>query len=262
MRKLIGILFFVALLGSGLLWNERVRILEFARNLKKERIPVAISFESANGAVLPKSPSKKTATLGASSTPKGQKPPDSINLAVPFTPQAPHGNWDQPYQDACEEASVAMVHYFYSKKTFTPDIADKEILDLVAFEQRTLGSDRDTTAEQTAEFAKNYYGYKNVEVVSSPTAAMIKDRVSKGYPVIVPAYGRALGNPYFTPPGPAYHMLVIKGFTEDKFITNDPGTRRGADYLYNYQIVMDAIHDWNGGDVQNGRKVMIVIHPN
>ena len=37
-----------------------------------------------------------------------------INLDVPFTSQAPHLNWDQPYQDFCEEASVLMaVQYLH-----------------------------------------------------------------------------------------------------------------------------------------------------
>lgn len=30
---------------------------------------------------------------------------DSINLAVPFTSQAPTGDWSEPWQNACEEAS-------------------------------------------------------------------------------------------------------------------------------------------------------------
>ena len=55
-------------------------------------------------------------------------------------------------------------------------------------------------------------------------------------------------------------MLVIKGYTKDgRFITNDPGTRRGANYLYDPNIVLNAIHYWNGGDVKNGKKAVIVV---
>ena len=55
-------------------------------------------------------------------------------------------------------------------------------------------------------------------------------------------------------------MLIIKGYTkEGNFITNDPGTRRGADFIYSPGVLMNAIHDWNGGDVDNGKKVMIVV---
>lgn len=251
----------MVILVLGLVWNERVRILEFVRNFKKEQTPVAVSFEQITNTARESSSETKPATVAVSS-PKMMVKLSAINLAVPFTPQAPHGRWDQPYQDACEEASAAMVHYFYSKKTFTPAAADREILDLISFEERRFGYGYDTTATQTANFIRNFYGYKNVEVIADPGVDLIKSILAQGLPVIAPVYGRALGNPYFTAPGPVYHMLVIKGYTKDKFITNDPGTRRGADYLYSFDVLMNAIHDWNGGDVPKGRKVIIVIHPN
>jgi len=78
----------------------------------------------------------------------------------------------------------------------------------------------------------------------------------------VPAAGRELGNPNFTDPGPLYHMLVVRGYTENNFITNDVGTRKGENYQYKYDVLMNAIHDWNGGDVNNGQRVVIVAWPN
>ena len=70
-----------------------------------------------------------------------------------------------------------------------------------------------------------------------------------------------LKNPYYTQPGPERHKVVIIGYDPDnkEFITNDPGTRRGADYVYDGALLWDAIHDWNGGDVPQGAKVMIVV---
>src|SRR5690554_5866511 len=44
--------------------------------------------------------------------------PAEINLAVPFTSQAPTANWDMPFQEACEEAAALMVHYYLTKQTF------------------------------------------------------------------------------------------------------------------------------------------------
>jgi len=32
--------------------------------------------------------------------------PVKVYLAVPFLCQAPYGNWQQPWQDACEEAAI------------------------------------------------------------------------------------------------------------------------------------------------------------
>lgn len=261
MKKIFGVIIIFGILVLGLFWKERFRILEFVRNFKKEQTPMAVSFEEITNTVAESVIEKESATIAASSPVAIVKSP-SLNLAVPFTPQAPHGNWQQPYQDACEEASVAMVHYFYSKKIFTPTIADREILDLIAFQKRVFGYGYDTTAEETANFIRNFYGYKNVEVITDPGTDLIKSILAQGLPVIAPVYGKALKNPYFTPPGPNYHMLVIKGYVKDKFITNDPGTRRGADYLYSFDVLLNAIHDWNGGAVPEGRKVIIVIHPN
>ena len=60
--------------------------------------------------------------------------------------------------------------------------------------------------------------------------------------------------------GPLYHMLVVKGYTKDgTIITNDPGTRRGADFLYDPDALFNAVHDWNGGNVNEGAKVMVVV---
>ncbi|NOS68166.1 MAG: hypothetical protein HOO67_07475, partial [Candidatus Peribacteraceae bacterium] len=84
-------------------------------------------------------------------------------------------------------------------------------------------------------------------------------------PVVIPAAGRDLGNPYFSGEGPWYHALTIIGFEEgwtgDKFIVNDPGTKRGSQYKYDVDVLVSAIHDWTGvkEDIRNGRKAMVII---
>jgi len=186
--------------------------------------------------------------------------PTSINLAVPFTPQAPHANWDLPYQEACEEASLLMVvRYKKDELIASAEDADQEILKLVEFQNTFLGDYKDTTAEETAEIARTYYGFDDTEVLYDPTIEDIKRELAEGNPVIVPAAGRQLPNPHFHSPGPLYHMLVIRGYTQDLFITNDPGTKRGEEFTYEYRDLLNAMHDWNGGDVEGGRKVMIVV---
>ena len=108
---------------------------------------------------------------------------------------------------------------------------------------------------------QEYFGYRRA-LVREATESSIKSALTNGYPVIVPAYGKALLNPNFRNGGPEYHMLVIKGWTKDgKWITNDPGTRRGPDYIYGKQLLLDAIHDFNAEDMTLGRKVMIVLLP-
>ncbi len=191
--------------------------------------------------------------------------PLSINLAVPFTPQAPHANWDLPYQEGCEEASVYMVERFYEGEPeglIEAGKADKAILSMVAFQEGLYGSALDTTVEQTGVFAEVMFG-RTYEIIDNPTLYDIQVRLAAGYPVIVPAAGRLLSNPYFTAPGPLYHMLVIRGYTEDgQFIVNDPGTRRGEAYLYDFDTLMNAMHDWNLGDeITEGKKAILMVYP-
>jgi len=182
-----------------------------------------------------------------------------VNLNVPFSSQAPGGDWSYPFEHTCEEVSVLMVHYYLKGKTFG-DVNEtrQELLDIVNFENQKYGFSNDTDTEQTAIFARDYYGY-NVETFYNITLDDIKRELKDGNPVIVPTAGRLLGNPNFTGLGPIYHMLVIKGYTSDEFITNDGGTRNGANYRYSYKVLKNAIHDWNKGDILNGRSAMIVI---
>lgn len=186
--------------------------------------------------------------------------PAEFNLAVPFTPQAPFAVWDEIHEDACEEASAMMIDAFYTNRNFTPQSADDEINAIVNWELQTFGYWLDTTAEETARILREKYGYQNVRVVYDIDINDIKREVASGHPVILPAAGQLLGNIYFQQPGPLYHMLVVRGWTkEGMIITNDPGTKRGEGYLYDPDILINAVHDWNGGDVENGRKAMIFV---
>jgi hypothetical protein len=191
--------------------------------------------------------------------------PTEANLAIPFMTQAPFANWEYPYQEACEEASAIMVDAFYDGETgrISDEVAKARIDTLVEYENKELGFYKDTTAEETAEFLREYFGYRNVVILPVNSADEIRRVVANGYPVILPASGKLLENPNFRNGGPLYHMFVVKGYTDDKrFITNDPGTRNGANFLYTEENLMESIHDWNGGDVLNGKRVMIVVLPN
>lgn len=191
--------------------------------------------------------------------------PASVNLAVPFTSQAPHGVWEMPYKEACEEASLYMAHAFFDgvlTSSIDSDTADQDLVKMVAFENDLFGYFEDTTAEQTALIAEMYYGYQTL-LIEDPTVEQIKEQLALGRPVIVPAAGQLLGNPYFTAPGPLYHMLILRGYTaSNQFIANDPGTKRGEAYVYDIDTIMNAMHDWNnGGEITEGRKVVLVVYP-
>ncbi|MBP9718009.1 C39 family peptidase [Candidatus Gracilibacteria bacterium] len=191
---------------------------------------------------------------------KEEKIPAQKNLAVPFTTQAPHQNWDMPYQEACEEATVLMLDAFIKGYALTPDSADAALLKIVDWENKNLGYYKDTTTAETLQILKSHFGIKNVVIKTNVTAELIRKEIALGHPVILPTAGRMLKNPNFKAPGPLYHMVVVKGYLADgRFITHDPGTRNGKDYIYTEEVLLNATHDWNGGDVANGQKVMITI---
>lgn len=190
-----------------------------------------------------------------------EKIPDKIFIKVPFTSQAPLSNWDERHEEACEETALIMVRYYLDNKTLNKDIAEKEIQDIIKFEIKTYGDYKDSDAGQIVKLAKDYYGITNLKVIYDFQKEDIKKYLARGKPIIVPAAGRKLGNPNFTPPGPWYHNLVLVGYDGDTIITNDPGTRKGEGYKYNIDILYNAIHDFPGKpeEILTGRKAMIVM---
>jgi uncharacterized protein YvpB len=185
--------------------------------------------------------------------------PASVYLDVPFILQAPFGQWVYPFTYTCEEASVLMVHYYLSgQKTVNENTTKQELLFLVNFENKNYGFSNDTTAEQTAQLIRDYYGY-SAQVFYNISLDDIKRELAKGNPVIVPASGRLLQNPNFTPPGPIFHMLVIKGYDENGFIVNDDGTHNGKDYKYSFTTLANAIHDVDYNNPVSGKSAMIIV---
>lgn len=245
--------------GFGFAMRGSVR--DFLYEARKPQVPAAVPVDVATAPVTNVNAAKPANANVNAPTPAPI--PAAYNLAVPFAIQAPFANWTGSYEDGCEEASALMVHYYYTKQLFENQDEVKEELDRTfVWQDRVIGYNYDTTAEETARMLREYFGYKKVEVTTDVTAARIKKEIASGRPVIVPAYGKALLNPNFRNGGPDYHMLVIKGYTKDTFVSNDPGTRRGADYVYPATRLLDAVHDWNDGDVEHGKKVMIIVHPN
>lgn len=185
--------------------------------------------------------------------------PPSIHLAVPFTSQAPEKNWDQPWQDACEEAAILMVDAYYEGYGLSPLFAKDELLKLLAYENQFGwgGSIDIEKIKQAFDYWTLVSGLTS-SIVENPTVDDIKVQLAQGNPVLVVADGKVLPNPNFRNGGPAYHALVVRGYTEDSFITNDPGTQFGENFLYSYDDLMNSIRDWNEGDVSRGRRVILV----
>ncbi len=187
--------------------------------------------------------------------------PEQFTLNVPFTSQAPEKNWDQPWQDACEEAAALMIDAFYKKYQLSPLFAKDEIIKMVAWEEgKSWG--HSIEIEKIKTIFENYLGLapkKTVRIVEDPTVEQIKQFIADGTPVYAVADGKVLPNPHFRNGGPEYHALVIKGYNETEFITNDPGTQFGEGLKYLYDDVMKSLRDWNGGDVADGKRAVLVI---
>ncbi len=191
---------------------------------------------------------------------------DIILLDVPFTPQAPFGDWSDPKQQSgCEEATALMAMRWVKNQGLSLDEALKEIIAISDYELENYSHFHDTSAQDFVDrIFKGYFKYDNVEVKYDITADDIKAELVKNNLVIVPANGQKLNNPYYVPPGPLEHALVIRGYDPktEEFITNDSGTKRGELFRYPEQVVMNAIYDYPTGyhePVPEIRKVMIIV---
>lgn len=193
---------------------------------------------------------------------------DIILFDVPFAPQAPFGNWsDDRQQDGCEEASTLMAMRWVQGLPLTLKEAKQEIIAISEFERTQYGGYHDTSARDTTKrIIRGYFKYNNIEVKNNITARDIIDELANGNLVIVPVNGRKMGNPYYTPPGPIEHQVVIIGYDKktDEFIVNDPGTRRGKGFRYAASVIEDALQDYPTGykePITTTEKNMIVIKP-
>ncbi len=235
----------------------------------------AVPSEQPRPTPTPRVTPAATRTGTPAPTPTPSPVQGAVNLGVQFFSQAPRGDWSLPWQEACEEASSVLVATYWNGEVLTTDTMEQHILAAVQWEKEHYGYYEHTTARQTADMMKALYGFKDVRVEYDIGIARIAEHLRAGRPVIVPLAGRLLGNPYYTQPGPAYHMLVVKGITAGgDIITNDVGTRHGHNLTYAPDVFLNAMHDapqggsnWGTGVdpatyILTGRRAIIVVYPN
>lgn len=189
--------------------------------------------------------------------------PEQVLLSVPFTAQAPTGHWDDFHNETCEEASAIMAAAYLAgdtRQTLPAAETEKQLIALALWENQHLGNGRDTTAAETAEMIRSVY-HLHTDLTNDFSERDIRTALVAGKLIIVPLSGRSLGNPYFRHPGPLYHMLVIRGYTQSTLITNDPGTKHGENYPYPFTTIKNASADWNHttGAADPTRSVMLVV---
>lgn len=261
MRRWLGAILVLAAAGGLWIGASNNRLRSWLDDLTKPILPAA---ENSSQAIVNTITNLPTNVNLTTSVPL----PFEKNLDVPFTSQAPSANWDADHEEFCEEAAILMVGRYYQGKSFA-NTADAEsgLQQIKKWEVDNLGFYFDTTAAENATILEGIYDLQ-VELLKNPTITQIKTALAAGHPVIVPSAGRELGNPNFKSPGPIYHNLVLRGYSKDgKFITNDPGTRKGKEYVYDQDVIMAALHDWvpagarttaaNGN--ANGQKVVLIV---
>jgi hypothetical protein len=194
--------------------------------------------------------------------------PAKVNLSVPFIVESPEGSWKGNWINACEEASMTMVEKFYQGQSQIPNTeAEAFMKTLFAYENNKYGSNANSDATRTVDIIDNNTIYKGL-IKDNPTIEDIKEELRHGRPVISLHYGFALNNKNipFLATGSAYHMIVIKGYDDDKkvFITNDDGDKEtGADHEYDYDLFMNSIHDYIYATAKtNGPARVIFTYPN
>lgn len=176
---------------------------------------------------------------------------------IPFYVQAPFGVWNIITDDACEEASVLMLYYWVHG--LKPSLADhdRKQVEMINY-QEERGYGVSVSVQDLKTISQNFLNFP-LKLVEIDDADDLRALLDAGEPIIFPADGKKLKNPNFRDGGPVYHMLVIKGYDGDTFITHEPGTKRGENYRYSAATLMSAMGNWTGSQVDaSDRRVLLI----
>jgi hypothetical protein len=189
--------------------------------------------------------------------------PNKKNLSVPFTSQAPAGNWAEPWQNACEETAIVMVNNYYMKSVLNKENAIGEISTILTVKEQHFGVSKNETMETMLGMIQSAKLSWRARIVVDPSLDALKNELAEGRPIIIPVDARLLTNPYYDVVTPDYHVIVLSGYDNGtkQFITQDPGTDKGHDFLYSYDELMNANHDYLESNLRQGRKAMIFTGP-
>jgi len=184
---------------------------------------------------------------------------DSTNLAVPYAPQAPYGNW-AVHEESCEEAALLMYHEYLNGTLHLnnriPDAtADPVYRAMKSWQVTHYGAENDLTMDSLGKFATDYYGLKP-KVTNNATADDIKAAISSGSPVLVPVMTHSLQNNMYGQ-YTVYHVLIIKGYDAAGVFTNDAGVGNGPDHHYTWDILFTAI-DAQTVKMAQGRSILVL----
>lgn len=262
-NKTILIIIIISITSAGIVYFSYKHAKEF-----KEPVPLAIDATELQNQISTNITINDQNSTGEISNPQIPNtnptpliiPPAELNLKLTFYSQAPFADWSMPWQEACEEASILLIANSYLQHNWTRTEFNQQILDLVEWEKKRFGQYEHTNVEEMQIMLKEYFQLESI-VHENPTLEDIKKILSKGHLIVAPFGGKILGNPNYTNGGPAYHAMVIKGYTkEGKIITHDVGTRKGEDYVYSWEKINTALHDY-AEPIEEGPKRLIEVLP-
>jgi hypothetical protein len=206
------------------------------------------------------------ASAGPSASPSPL--PTNVLLPVPYTDQAPLGDWAAK-QHTCEEASLAMVDRYlagdHSGSQIDALTANAAINRITRWKPAV-----DLTTEQVGEVATEHLGWSH-EVLPA-TRANMQQQLALGRPLIVGVRTHGLGNSnypgyathYEQPGWSVSHYLVVTGYDQSgSFVLNDPGLTRGHGYSITYDQLMHAIDDLDQAypSLNSGRVFLVLAPP-
>ena len=166
-----------------------------------------------------------------------------------FFSQAPYWNWNQPYQDACEEASLLIWYYYIKWLNKNKSEYNKDLLKMVQLEMDILWYFESTTIMEMKQIINTRDPNIKAKIIEHPTVRDIEKEISQNNAVIAPFYGKGINNPHYALWWPEYHFMVIKWYDKDNFITHDVWTIRWSNRHYNKKLIMENLHDRNRIDV-------------
>lgn len=190
--------------------------------------------------------------------------PQSVLLNVPFTSQAPLGEWNDRRQlDGCEETSIKMAMMWVYGNAAPPEEVRRDIINMSELEKVVFGSFEDTSAADTASLFKSFYNYDKVSVAYGITTTDIKVQLAAGHLVLIPLNTRSLKNKIYRR-GPVRHTVVVVGYDNQRkeMIINDPFFAHGANVHVKESELQKALGDYKTGmhlPAGSRAKAMIVV---
>ncbi len=175
--------------------------------------------------------------------------PDSVFIkGVPYTVQAPTGNWDTAHEEYCEAAAVLMVGRFYKGAKYPndripPSDADAAMSQIVQYERQTWPGIVDLSLDKVGQDGKQFYNLR--PAISPATLDNIKKAIAGGNPVIIPVMthggpGGTKISPYYSA-GNVYHVIVLIGYDTQKLYSDDAGISQGQNYPYTWEVLSVAM---------------------